>query len=61
MIVPRGTTQGDYAERYGVGIAVDDCHDLADHIRAFLAQDRAAYEQRCDDLLAQFMEDQRRF
>ena len=61
MIVTRGTTQGDYAERYGVGIAVDDCHDLADRIRAFLSQDRAAYEQRCDDLLAQFQEDQKRF
>lgn len=61
MIVTRGTTQGDYAERYGVGIAIDDCHDLPDRIHAFLAQDRAAYEQRCDDLLAQFMEDQKRF
>ena len=61
MIVTHGTTQGDYAERYGVGIAIDDCHDLADRIQAFLAQDRAAYEQRCDDLLAHFMEDQKRF
>lgn len=61
MIVTRGTTQGDYAERYGVGIAIDDCHDLADRINDFLAQDRAAYEQRCDNLLADFMEDQQRF
>lgn len=61
MIVTRGTTQGDYAERYGVGIAVDDGHNLADDILTFLAQDHAAYEKRCDDLLAQFMEDQKRF
>ena len=61
MIVTRGTTQGDYAERYGVGIAIDDCHDLSDRIQAFLAQNRTAYEQRCDDLLAQFKEDQKRF
>lgn len=61
MIVTRGTTQGDYAERYGVGIAVDDCHDLPDRILAFLAQDHAAYKQRCNDLLAHFMEDQKRF
>ena len=61
MIVTRGTTQGNYAERYGVGVAVDDCHDLAERLCDFLNQDRSAYEQRCDDLLAQFMEDQKRF
>ena len=61
MIVTRGTTQGDYAERYGVGIAVDDCLHLADQILAFLATDRNAYEQRCDALLAEFMKDQERF
>ena len=61
MIVTRGTTQGDYAERYQVGIAVDDCHDLAERIREFLAQDFTAYEKRCNDLLARFMEDQKRF
>jgi hypothetical protein len=61
MIVTRGTTQGDYAERYGVGVAVDDCHDLAERLCDFLNQDRSAYERRCDDLLAQFMEDQKRF
>ena len=61
MIVTHGTTQGDYAERYGVGIAIDDCHDLPGRLREFLAQDRAAYGQRCDALLAEFMEDQQRF
>ena len=61
MIVTRGTTQGNYAERYGVGVAVDDCHDLAERLCDFLNQDRSAYEQRCDDLLATFMEDQKRF
>ncbi len=61
MIVTRGTTQGDYAERYGVGIAVDDCNGLDVRISEFLAQDRKAYEQRCDKLLESFMEDQRKF
>lgn len=61
MIVTRGTTQGDYAERYQVGIAVDDCHDLANRLHEFLSQDRAAYEKRCEYLLACFIEDQRRF
>ena len=61
MIVTRGTTQGDYAERYGVGIAVDDCNGLDVRISEFLAQDRKAYEQRCDKLLKSFMEDQRKF
>lgn len=61
MIVTRGTTQGDYAERYGLGVALDDCHDLAERLRDFLSQDRSAYERRCDDLMAIFMEDQKRF
>ena len=61
MIVTRGTTQGDYAERYQVGIAVDDCHDLADRLLEFLSQDHATYEKHCNDLLDSFMEDQKRF
>jgi hypothetical protein len=61
MIVTRGTTQGDYAERYQVGIAVDDCHDLVDRIQEFLSHDFASYEKHCNDLLASFMEDQKRF
>jgi hypothetical protein len=61
MIVTRNTTQGDYAEHYQVGIAVDDCHDLTERIREFFSQDFTAYEQRCNNLLDSFMEDQKRF
>lgn len=61
MIVTRGTLQGDYAEHYGVGISVDDCHGLKERILQFLDTDRALYEQRCDALLAEFMKDQHRF
>ena len=61
MIVTRGTLQGDYAERYGVGIAIDDCHELKERILQFLDTDRSFYEQQCDALLAEFMKDQHRF
>ena len=61
MIVTRGTTQGDYAERYGVGIAIDSCEGLSDELRQFLSTDQNAYAQRCDALLAEFRKDQERF
>ncbi len=61
MIVTRGTTQGDYVERYRVGIAVDDCHDLPRRLAEFLSQDYSDYVKRCDDLIHHFMKDQKRF
>lgn len=61
MIVTRGTTQGDYAERNGVGIAIDSCEGLSDELRRFLATDQNAYARRCDALMAEFHKDQERF
>ena len=61
MIVTRGTTQGDYAERYGVGIAIDSCEGLSDELRQFLTTDQNAYARCCDALMAEFQKDQERF
>lgn len=61
MIVTKGTTQGDYAENYNVGIAVDDCKDLANKLNAFVQQDYLLYAERCNNLLREFLKDQERF
>ena len=58
MIVTKDTIQGDYAEKYKVGVAIKDCSHLPDELRAFLHQDYQSYSNRCDELLKQFLSDQ---
>ena len=61
MIVTKDTIQGDYAEKYNVGVAIKDCSHLTEELRAFLHQDYQSYSNRCDELLKQFLSDQQRF
>ena len=61
MIVTKDTTQGDFAEKYNVGVALYDCRNLADELKSFMQQDYNAYAERCDKLLLEFLEDQARF
>lgn len=61
MIVTKNTIQGDYAEKYNVGIAIKDCSNLTDDLNAFIEQDYKAYCKRCDDLLTEFLRDQKEF
>jgi hypothetical protein len=61
MIVTKETTQGDFAEKYNVGVALHNCHNLADELKSFMQQDYNAYAERCDKLLLEFLEDQARF
>ena len=61
MIVTKDTIQGDYAEKYQVGIAVKDCSHLTEDLKAFLQQDYQEYCKRCDGLLRQFLEDQDKY
>jgi hypothetical protein len=61
MIVTKDTTQGDFAEKYNVGVALHNCHNLADELKSFMQQDYNAYAERCDKLLLEFLEDQARF
>lgn len=61
MIVTKNTTQGDYAERYGVGLALETTEALADKMQEFLKQDYAAYSERCDSLLSEFINDYNEF
>ena len=61
MIVTKDTIQGDYAEKYQVGVAIKDCSHLTEDLKTFLQQDYQEYCKRCDGLLRQFLEDQQQF
>ena len=57
MIVTKNTTQGDYAEKYEVGIAIETADGLAEKLRTFLHLDFAEYSIRCNKLLREFIHD----
>lgn len=61
MIVTKNTIQGDYAEKYNVGIAIKDCSNLVDELKSFIRQDFHEYCLRCDSLLKEFLNDQYEF
>ncbi len=61
MIVTKDTMQGDYAEKYNIGVALADCSNLKNALRNFMLQDYNAYAERCDNLLKEFFNDQERF
>ena len=58
MIVTKGTTQGDYAEEFDLGIVIEDCSDLPNRLRNFLESDYSLYCNRCEQLLNIFLRDQ---
>lgn len=61
MIVTKDTTQGDYAEKYGVGVALENTDGIAEKLDAFLQQDFAVYSKRCNALLGEFIHDYEEF
>ena len=61
MLVTKDTIQGDYAEKYNVGVAIMDCSNLVNDLKAFLQQDYQEYCKRCNGLLMQFLDDQNQF
>ena len=61
MLVTKDTCQGDYAEKYNVGLALENCDDLTDKLVAFLRNDYSAYCARCEELLAVFLDDHEQF
>lgn len=61
MIVTKDTMQGDYAEKYNIGVALADCSNLKNVLKEFMRQDYNAYAERCDNLLQEFLSDQERF
>ena len=61
MIVTKDTCQGDYAEKYNVGVALKDCSNIEHELISFMQQDYNAYAERCDNLLNDFLKDHKLF
>ena len=61
MIVTKNTMQGDYAEKYNIGVALAECSNLKNALKDFMNQDYNAYAERCDSLLQEFLNEQERF
>lgn len=62
MIVTKNTTQGDYAEKYGVGLAVDCCDNLKENIESYINKyDAEKYSKNCNILLKEFLDDYEEF
>lgn len=61
MIVTKDTCQGDYAEKYNVGVALKDCSNIESELLSFMEQDYNDYADRCDKLLEGFLKDYQLF
>lgn len=61
MIVTKDTIQGDYAEKYDIGVTLVDCSNIKNELKAFMQQDYNAYAERCDKLLNVFFKDEDNF
>ena len=62
MIVTKGGEQGNYVEKYKVGLAVESCEGLAEKLFAYKKQlDFDEYERNCNQLLKVFCEDYNEF
>lgn len=62
MIVTADTTQGDYVEKYGLGLAIKSCDNLDNQMKSFinnLSMER--YDNNCRRLLSSFLEDYETF
>ena len=58
MIVTSNSVQGDYAEKYQLGLSLNDCTDLDLKIKSFLKTfDKASFDARCNELLMMFLKD----
>lgn len=58
MITTKGQIQGDFCEKYNLGLAVDDTKNLALQIKDWIASENFdEYEDRCINLLKEFLVD----
>jgi len=58
VIVAANSTQSEYVEKYNLGIAVEDCNNLAEKIEKFEAEiDEIKYIENCNILLNEFVDD----
>lgn len=62
FIATKDTIQGDYAESYGVGIAIKDASDLSSQLQKYIDNFNSTdYEMRRKQLLQSFLDDYSRF
>lgn len=62
MIVTSDSTQGDYVDKYNLGLAIDNCNDLDKKIQEWLScNDRLDFSNRSIKLLSTFVEDYNTF
>lgn len=62
MITTANTTQGDYAVKFKVGVALDDCNNLVDDLKSFLqTTNHQEYSTQCDNLLREVLSDYEKF
>lgn len=58
MITTSHTIQGEYTEKYDIGLAVENCDNLKEKIINYLENlDFKAYAERCNHLLKEFLAD----
>lgn len=62
MIVTADTTQGDYAAKYGVGVALENCDNLTTKLRNYLkSYEYQHFTENADRLLLSFIKDYEKF
>ena len=62
MITTADTIQGDYAQQYGIGVAIDTADGLSDKLKAFADHfDSSVYEAKRKELLISFLDDYTQF
>jgi hypothetical protein len=58
MIVTSNSVQGEYIEKYGLGLSMDNCNNLDIKIKEYIAQfDFSSFCKRCNLLLELFIKD----
>ena len=62
MIVTKTTIQGDFAEKYDVGLVIENCDDLDKRIIRYVEElDFQSYVRRCNMLLREFVSENEQF
>lgn len=62
MIVRKGTIQGNYAEKYKVGLVIDNCSNLSTKLKAYLKDlNFEEYNINCKRLLGVFIQENKEF
>lgn len=62
MIVTKGQIQGDYCEKYNLGVSISDTDNLDQKLLGWIKEtDQVEYNNNCISLLKKFLEDYKIF